>query len=119
MNPEMIMCLIIMTIVAGIMMMIGFFQLNKKEAPVGFYNLIDPPKKEEISDVLQWNRKHGAMWVVYGICIEFGFWLGYVMSGETWKMVMMMGGVIIPLPFMVIRHSRLEKELKMKRIPPV
>ena len=77
-------------------------------------NVIDPPKKEEISDVIQWNKKHGIIWLTYGICIELGFWLGFVMPVEVLEMVFMMGGVIIPLPFMVIRHRKLEKEYKLK-----
>ena len=54
MNAEMIMGLVIISIVAVIMVIIGISQFNKKENPVGFYNVIAPPKKEEISDVIQW-----------------------------------------------------------------
>ena len=115
MNAGTIMGLVILSIVAGIMAVIGISQMSKKDNPVGFYNMIDPPKKEEISDVIQWNKKHGMIWIVYGICIEFGFWLGYVMPVEVLKMVFMMGGVIVPLPFMVIRHRRLEKEYQVER----
>ena len=35
------------------------------------------------------------------------------MSSETLEMVFMMGGVIIPLPFMIFRHRALEKEYKL------
>ena len=45
MNAEMIMGLVIISIVAIIMVIIGISQFNKKENPVGFYNVIDPPKK--------------------------------------------------------------------------
>ena len=110
MNTAVIMGLVIITIVAGIMIIIGIAQLSKKDNPVGFYNVIDPPKKEEISNVIQWNKKHGIIWIAYGICIEFGSWLGYAMPAEVLEIVFMMGGVIIPLPFMVIRHRKLEKE---------
>ena len=55
------------------------------------------------------------IWVVYGICIELGFWLGDVMPVEIFEMVFMMGGIIIPLPFMVIRHHRLEKKYKINK----
>lgn len=113
MNAEMIMGLVIISIVAVIMVIIGISQFNKKENPVGFYNVIAPPKKEEISDVIQWNKKHGFIWIVYGICIELGFWLGYIMPSEVLEMVFMMGGGIIPLPFMVLRHCALEKEYKL------
>lgn len=112
MNAEMIMGLVIISIVAVIMVIIGISQFNEKENPVGFYNVIAPPKKEEISDVIQWNKKHGFIWIVYGTCIELGFWLGYIMPSEMLEMVFMMGGVIIPLPFMIFRHRALEKEYK-------
>ena len=87
MNTEMIMGLVIISIVVGIMVIIGISQFIKKENPVGFYNIIDPPKKEEISDVIQWNKQHGVIWIVYGICIELGFWLGYNMPSEVLEMV--------------------------------
>lgn len=113
MNEGMIMELVIISIVAGIMIILGFSQMRTKDNPVGFYNVIDPPKKEEISDVIQWNKKHGMIWIVYGICIELGFWLGYIMPVEVLEMMFMMGGVMLPLPFMVIRHHKLEKTYKL------
>ena len=57
--------LVIMSIVAFVMVIIGVYQFEKKNVPVGFYNVIDPPKKEEISDVEQWNKKHGIIWIVF------------------------------------------------------
>ena len=107
------MALVIISFVAGIMIIIGLTQIAKSEEPVGFYNVIAPPKKEEISDIIQWNKKHGFIWIIYGICIELGFWLGYIMPIEVLEMAFMMGGVIIPLPFMVLRHRALEKEYKL------
>lgn len=109
----MIIGLDIISIVACIMMLIGVSQINKKNEPVGFYNVIDPPKKEEISNITQWNKKHGAIWIVYGLCIELGFWLGYIMPNEVLEMIFMTCGVVVPLPFMVIRHHKLEKEYKI------
>lgn len=114
MNAEMIMGLIILSFVAAIMGLIGVCQVVKKDAPVGFYNVIDPPKKEEITDIIQWNKKHGMLWILYGICIELGFWIGYVMPSEVLEMIFMMGGVVLPLPLMIVRHHRLEKEYRVK-----
>lgn len=104
----MIVASVIFSFVSGIMIMIGISQMRKKDDPVGFENLIDPPKRDEISDVIQWNKKHGMIWITYGICIELGFWLGYLVPTEALKMIVVLGGVIIPLPFMVIRHKSLE-----------
>lgn len=71
-----------------------------------------PPKKEEISDVLEWNRQHGIIWITYGICLELGWWLGYVVPLESLEIVFAMSGVVIPLPFMIMRHHTLEKKYK-------
>lgn len=115
MNPGMIIGLVIISIVALIMIMIGISQYRTKDVPVGFYNVIDPPKKEDITDIVQWNRKHGIIWIAYGICIELGFWAGFIMPTEKLEMIFMIGGVVIPLPFMIIRHKRLEKEYSREK----
>lgn len=114
MSAEMIIGLVIISFVAAIMVIIGVCQMVKKDVPVGFYNMIDPPKKEDISDIIQWNKKHGIIWIIYGICIELGFWLGYLMPNEVLEMIFMMGGILIPLPFMILRHHKLEKMYKAK-----
>lgn len=104
--------LVIISIVALIMVIIGVCQMRKKDAPVGFYNTIDPPKKEEIIDTIKWNKSHGMIWIMYGICIELGFLLSFIMPNEILEMVFTIGGVILPLPFMAIRHQKLEKRYK-------
>ena len=45
MNAETIFGLVIISFVAVTMVIIGLVQFNKKEEPVGFYNVIAPPKK--------------------------------------------------------------------------
>lgn len=110
MNEGIIMGAVIITLVALIMVLIGVSQLRTKDKPVGFYNMIDPPKKDEITDIFAWNTKHGIIWIVYGICIELGFWLGFLMTNEILQMTFMMGGVLVPLPFMILRHRILEKK---------
>lgn len=112
MSAEMIIGLVIISIVALIMLLIGISQYKKKDAPVGFYNVIDPPKKEEITDIIAWNKKHGIIWIAYGVCIELGFWLGYFMPDnlEILEMIFMMGGIILPLPIMMIVHEKLVKK---------
>ncbi len=113
-DAEMIIVLAILTFVAAIMIVIGLCQVFKTDAPVGFYNVADPPKKDEISDVILWNKKHGRMWIAYGLCIELGFWVGYILPTDEIKMIFMMGGVLLPLPFMVLGHHKLEKKYKVK-----
>ncbi len=102
--------LVIISMVALIMVIIGVCQMIKKDEPVGFYNMIDPPKKEEIAEIVEWNKKHGMIWIIYGICIELGFWLGFITPIDALEILFTMGGIVFPLPFMIMRHRSLVKE---------
>lgn len=102
--------LVIISMVALIMVIIGVYQMIKKDEPVGFYNVIAPPKREEITDIMEWNKQHGMIWIIYGICIELGFWLGFMMPIEALEILFTMGGVVFPLPFMIMRHRSLVKK---------
>ena len=44
MNPGMIIGLVIISIVA-LIIIIGISQYRTKDVPIGFYNIVDPPKK--------------------------------------------------------------------------
>lgn len=115
MNAETTIGLVIISVVALIMISIGIFQFTKKDVPVGFYNMTEPPKKEEITDIIQWNKKHGIIWIFYGICMELCFWLAFIIPAEVLKVVFLIGGIIIPLPFMVIRHRQLVKKYQKRK----
>ncbi len=112
MTAENITGLVIVSLVALVMLIIGIGQLRRTDAPVGFYNLASPPGKDEITDITAWNRKHGVMWIIYGICIEAGFWLGFIVQNEVAEMICYIGGIVLPLPCMVARHICLVKRYK-------
>ena len=112
MDAEAIMGLVIISLAALVMIMIGVSQMINKDAPVGFYNVIDPPKKEEITDMIAWNKQHGWMWIVYGIMIELGFWLGGMMSIVALEVLFTIGGIVFPLPVMIMRHQSLVKKYR-------
>lgn len=114
MSVDMIFGLVIVSLVALVMVIIGLCQVFKREEPVGFYNVGTKPKREEISDVKRWNIFHGMIWIVYGICIELGFLLGSIMTSEILQGIFMIGGILIPLPLMILTHHLLEKKYKIK-----
>ena len=58
MDSEAIMASVIISITALVMLIIGACQYVKKDNPVGFYNVTAPPKKEEISDIIQYFHYH-------------------------------------------------------------
>lgn len=108
MNGDNIIGLIIYLAVAGVMAAIGIYQI-KSESPVGFYTGEKPPRAEEISDVDAWNKKHGFMWLIYGLVIMVSYGIGAMMGDTIWSVIPMCGGVIIPLPAMILYHHKLIK----------
>jgi hypothetical protein len=51
-------------ITAIIIFGVGICKLKSKE-PVAFYSGETPPKREQLTDVNAWNKKHGMMWIIY------------------------------------------------------
>ena len=97
-----------MAFVAFIMIGIGIYQL-KSDKPVGFYSGVEPPKPEELTDVRGWNVRHGAMWVIYGgVIIVTSVFAALFLSG-LWCPLLMTGGVMLPIPALVLYHLYLEK----------
>ena len=98
----------IMTAVAMIMIGIGIYQL-KSEKPVGFYTGVEPPKPEELTDVRAWNLKHGLGMVIYGCIMILTSVLAVFIAGGVWCPVLLMGGVLLPIPAMLWWHRYLVK----------
>ena len=95
--------------VSVFMLGIGVVQLRSKK-PVAFYSGEKPPKAEELSDVEVWNKKHGMMWVLYGIIIMASYFCGVLVGDNIWSVIPMIGGVIVPIPIMILRHEKLRKK---------
>ena len=99
---------VIFGLVALVMIGIGISQLKSKD-PVGFYTGENPPDKERLSDVNAWNKKHGMMWVIYGVCI-FCSWIFSVFIGNSlYSLIPLVGGIIVPIVIMIICHHKLVK----------
>lgn len=109
MTAENMIGLVIYGLVALFMMGIGVTQLKSKE-PVGFYSGEKPPKAENVTDIKAWNRKHGLMWLVYGMIILVSFFIGNLFGDSVWAVIPMVGGVIVPVIFMIWYHHRLIKK---------
>ena len=103
---ETIMTLIIYGIVAVIMICIGIFQL-KSTKPVGFYSGEKPPREDEITDIPAWNRRHGMMWLIYGIVIMVSWFLGFLIGDSILCVIPYCAGIIIPVIIMIWYHHKL------------
>ena len=115
MAAEIIIGAVIYLIVAAIMLGIGISQYRSKN-PVGFYSGEKPPKSSELSDVDMWNKKHGKMWIYYGIGVIFSYVLGipFLITDSVWCLLPMCGGITLPLPLMICYHNKLIREYKKK-----
>lgn len=109
MTAESVICLVIYALVALIMICIGIFQLKSKE-PVAFYSGEKPPKIEAVTDIKAWNRKHGLMWLVYGIIILISAFVVNLIGDSIWSAILLVGGITLPLIFMVWYHHRLKNK---------
>lgn len=69
---ENIIAFVTVLLVSIIFIIIGVSQIRSKE-PVGFYSGVKPPKKEELMDMGAWNKKHGCMWIGYGLAFIIAF----------------------------------------------
>ncbi len=103
--------LAIFVLVAVFMIGIGISQLRSKK-PVAFYSGENPPSESDLTDMNMWNRKHGTMWIVYGIVIMISYFIGVMIGDSIWCVVPMCGGVIVPVPIMISYHSSLVKRYK-------
>lgn len=70
MKPEDMIGIITLLITAAIMIGIGISQFKSK-IPVGFYTNVEPPKEHDLTDMNAWNKKHGMMWITYGLIFAF------------------------------------------------
>lgn len=110
---EIFFALVIYLLVAAIMLGIGIFQYRSK-SPVGFYSGEKPPLERELTDVSAWNKKHGKMWIWYGVIIIASYLAGipFLVIDSVWCVVPLCGGIMIPLPFMIGYHHKLVREYK-------
>ncbi len=99
---------------AVLMIIIGIVQYRSKE-PVGFYSGEEPPKREELTDVDAWNKKHGKMWIVYGILIILSYIISIPFKDSAWCVVPICGGMLVPVIFMIWYHHKLVREYKIKK----
>lgn len=100
---------VIFCVVALIMLGIGISQLMSK-IPVGFYTGEKPPKMEQLSDVCAWNKKHGMMWIIYGVCIICSWICSVYIGGDSiYSVIPLCIGMLHPILVMVFFHHRLVK----------
>ena len=90
----------------------GSSNTYRSTKPVAFYSGEKPPKERELSDVFMWNKKHGKMWIWYGIVIMVSYVLSIPLLDSIWCVIPMCGGTILPIPVMIWYHNKLIRMYK-------
>lgn len=105
---ENIIAFVVFLVTSLVMVGIGVSQMKSK-TPVGFYTYEKPPKKEQLSDMEAWNKKHGMMWGAYGIAIMGSFLVCVFVSNEIVALVIFLSVICGALPIMMWYHAYLQK----------
>ncbi len=111
MTPEDIIGLVIYAMVALVMIAIGIYQLNQSD-PVKFYTGEEPPAADEITNVKAWNLQHGMMWIIYGVLLMAGYFIGYFIKNVIFEIAVVIVFDIWPLILMAFYHSYLSKKYR-------
>lgn len=104
---------VILGLCALLMFGIGFCQIKSKK-PVGFYSGEKAPTENELSDVNAWNKKHGIMWILYGICIILAWVCGLFIGDTLLLLISFFIFSLLPVPFMILYHHKLVKKYYIK-----
>lgn len=107
MTVETVFSSVIMIVCIAPVIILGIVQYRSKE-PVGFWSGKKPPKKEEITDIRAYNRKHGLMWILLGVgfilCFVCGLFWGGDVAGYL-CMIEVIGGILV----MIAWHEKLDR----------
>ena len=105
---------VILGVCALIMFEIGTVQFRSQK-PVSFYTGENAPDEKDITDVKAWNKKHGIMWIMYGVCIVSAWICGFIMGDSLLSLIPFFICLGLPIPLMVLYHHHLVKRYKNAR----
>lgn len=105
---EKIITFVIFLLVSMVLIIIGISQIRSKE-PVGFYSSVKSPKKEELMDMGAWNKKHGCMWIDYGLAIIAAFIICSSIKTEAIAATILFCVIFGAFPIMMLYHRYLKK----------
>lgn len=110
-KADTIICLCIILISIAPIILLGIVQYRSKK-PVGFWSGKEPPKAEQITDVIAYNHEHGIMWICYGIGMALCF-APMLIFGEDQAYLSVgleIAECTLGLLLMIVFHNRIEKK---------
>lgn len=92
---------------------IGIAQLYRQK-PVGFWSFQPPPSPGQVSDVRAYNRKHGKMWIWFGLGMLAAYGVGAIAPNGLMAMLIIGGELIGGIVAMIVYHLHLTKKYVKK-----
>ena len=78
---------------------------------IGLFNIWGMKKLHYgLLDIENWNKKHGIMWILYGIAIVIGIVGGLIVGDSPLLVVIYCGSLLLPIVIMVLYHKKLVKD---------
>ena len=105
---EYMISLVIYGLISLLLIGIGVSEIRSKK-PVGFYTHEKAPRKQDIIDVPAWNKKHGVMWITYGVSLIGVHIICIFIRNAVVAYTLLIGVTIVPLPIAMWYHARLKK----------
>ncbi len=110
--------LVISSLVSLIFIVLGVNQFRSK-VPVSLNTGEVPPREDELTDMSEWNHKHGRNLIIYG-CVLFVTMSVFVYFLEKYdntvfQVVVFLIVIFAEIAWLEIQHSLLKKKLIKKR----
>ena len=106
---ENIMAFAIVFLVSAVIFILGISQIKSNE-PVGFYTFEKVPEKEQLSNVSEWNKKHGCMLIAYSIATVISFLICLIFDYHMVAFIAFFCVIIGFIPPMMLYHRYLKKK---------
>lgn len=111
---ETIFIVLILGFCALLMAGIGISQMRSKE-PTGFYTWEPKLTSDKISNVSEWNKKHGMMFIYYGICFVIcAIAIILIGADSIWIFIPLLVFVILPIILIIWEHTKLVEQYVKK-----
>ena len=98
----------------GIIMIIIGISKMKKQEPIRFYHREKPLRYDEVTDVKAYNKKHGMMWIIFGVVIILFEIIGMIMKYSVYFFFIVIltaiAGIILTMKY----HQKINNEYVKK-----
>ena len=106
--------IVVFALVSSIFIILGIVQYRSK-IPVSINTGEKPPREDELTDMTEWNHKHGRNFVIYGCMLfvtgtVFIYFLGRLES-VTLELILFFVVIFAEVAWLEVQHSSMKKKM--------